>query len=289
MLTVSNLEALIAPGALAVSGTVSSRLTGMLEPRPCGAYAPCPTRDELPRFSAAVVAKRIEVHPVELGNACASYAELSIEVDGTSPVRARLVELAGAARAGDLVPLVLMFNDAGRPVRGWHHMSRFVAAGCAVLALDAEVVAPENASRGLADLASRALALAGSAPLLEGVDRSRVYAWGEGLGGALALLVTAHAEMGVRRCAVCNPFPLDVEVPAMGCSLLGAAHDITADVLIGTGLRDELAPSEDCARLAHMSAGSTELVVYPEHGHERINQFEDRVLTFFVQDARERS
>lgn len=289
MLTVSNFEELIAPGAFAVPETVSSRIASMLEPRQCGACAPSLVRDERPRFSANVVAKRIEAHPVELGNACASYAELSIEVDGAAPVRARLVEPAGPARVENLVPLVVMFNDAGRPVRGWHHMSRFVAAGCAALALDAEVVAYENAPRGLADLASRALALAGSVPLLEGIDCSRVYAWGEGFGGAQALLVTAHAEMGIRRCAACNPFPLDAEVPSMGCSLLDAAPGITADVLIGTGLRDELAPTEDCAQLAHMSTGSAELVVYPEHGHERINHFEDRVLAFFVQDARERS
>lgn len=288
MLTASNLDALIAPGAIAVPGTVSARVSRMRDScprdsvvRPCGG-------DVVPRCEDSLDASTIELHPVVLGNPCASYAELTIEAGFASPLRARLIEPAGTTYGKERAPIVLMFNDAGRPVRGWHHMTRFIAAGCSVLALDDEVVAVENAAQGVSDLAGSALALMQVARSLPDVDSDRMYAWGEGLGGALALLVAASASAGVRRCAVCNPFPLHAEVPHLGGSVLDAAGRITADLLIGSGLRDELAPSEDCALLAHASAGEAELVVYPEHAHERINGFEDRALAFFAQPARER-
>lgn len=287
MLTASNLDELIAPGALAVPGTVSARITNMRDARPCGPAArPC--RGGLPRSENAPDEGTIEVRPVDLGNANASYAELTIEAGFEPPLRARLIEPAGAGCGQARAPVVLMFNDAGRPVRGWHHMTRFIAAGCAVLALDDGVVAVEDAAQGLARLAGRALALARAVDGLSGVDPGRVYAWGEGLGGALALLVTANGAVAVRRCAVCNPFPLYAEAPQLGGSIIDAAAGITAELLIGTGLRDEIAASEDCALLAHATSGDAELVVYPEHAHERINRFEDRVLGFFAQPASER-
>lgn len=286
MLTTSNLDSLIAPGALVMAGTVSSRVVRMqtLSGRDLFKSASGAVESALPTGDVGI--ESIEMCPVELGSSCASYSEISLKTSQGIVVRARFVAPSGAMCTGSSgCPLVLMFNDAGRPVRGWHHMTRFVAAGCAVLALDGKVYAVDEAVQGLADLSNHALLLAKAVPMISGIDLTCVYAWGEGLGGALALFVAACLPASIRRCAVCGPFPLETEMPLLGSSLLDAAPRITAELLIGSGLRDSLALSESCAEIAHRSAGNAELAVYPEHAHERINDFEDRVLGFFVQDV----
>ena len=69
----------------------------------------------------------LSLTPVELGNPCGSYAELSLAGMDGEPIRARLVKPAGEGPH----PVILMFHDANRGVRGWHHMTRFVALGYA--------------------------------------------------------------------------------------------------------------------------------------------------------------
>ena len=70
-----------------------------------------------------------------------------------------------------------MFHDAGRPVRGWHHMTRFVALGYAVFALENRAEADAQTQFADAQAAARA---ALSLP-----TTLNLIAWGEGLGLSL--------------------------------------------------------------------------------------------------------
>lgn len=286
MLTASNVERLIAPGALAVPGTVSARLSALRD-EPLARRVSCNAVERaLAEISSQEpCATSVVSTSVEMGNPCAIYREVEIERDGAPTVCARVIEPSGPVCPGSDISVAVMFNDAGRPVRGWHHMTRFCALGCAVVALDAGVVPIEDAACALESSIGAVTALMSSLPAITGFEPRRVFTWGEGFGGALALLAAVVSRGAVERCAVCNPFPLEVEIPMLGAALIEIARLIETNLLIGSGLRDGLAPSEACARLARSSAGEAELVIYPEHGHERINEFENRVLDFFAKAA----
>ena len=73
----------------------------------------------------------LTVRPVELGSATASYAVLTLAGLDGEPIECRCVMPGGAGPH----PVVLAFHDATRSVRGWHHLTRFVALGCAVVAM----------------------------------------------------------------------------------------------------------------------------------------------------------
>lgn len=285
MLSASNLDALITPAAACMPDTVSARLASLREhgSRPMPAVD---VADACARLRAAAAVADATLTPLDLGNPCASYAVCDVALADGTHVQARLIAPRGVYRVADQVPLVVMYHDADRPVRGWHHMTRFAAIGCAVLALDEGVLGFDSLEDSLRALVAPALALIEVARSLEGIDQSRVYTWGEGLGGALAALAATVCPDGIARCAVCNPLPLDASVESAGASLLDLAPRMRCPLLVGTGLRDELATTELCVQLAHVSGGEAELTVYPEHAHERINDFENNVLSFFAAGPR---
>lgn len=283
MLSVSNLEKLIAPGAVDMPGTLSARLTPLLAPV-ADAAVPEGTREQTGCLLASAACSSVERTEVDFGNPNAAYYQVELTLADGSKVFARLIEPRGICRPWEKTPLVLMFHDAARPVRGWHHMTRFAALGCAVLALDEGVPSIENVEAAFNSLVVPALALAHAASSLDGIDRTRVYTWGEGLGGALALAVAAIMPSQIARCAVCNPMPLDLTRGSSSINLIAWAPRISCATLIGTGLRDEIAPTEACAQLAHRLGGNAELIAYPEHAHERINEFENKVLSFLASE-----
>ena len=281
MLSASNLDVLITPAAVCMPDTVSARLAPLREYGLRPALA-ADVNDVCARLRAAAAVADAAMTPLAFGNPCASYAVCDFSLaDGTS-AQARFIMPQGVCRVEEQVPLVVMYHDADRPVRGWHHMTRFAAIGCAVLALDGGVSSLECAAEALESLTIPALALVNVARTLDGIDQSRIYAWGEGLGGACAVLAASVFASDIARCAVCNPLPLDASVKPAGTSLLDLASRMSCPLLVGTGLRDELASTELCAQLAHVSGGEAELIVYPEHAHERINDFENKVLSFFA-------
>ena len=281
-MSLSSNAAVLATASLAdFPGTLSARLASL---RDCTCTRPAPDgwKAELEGLLAGAEPVRVELVPVAHKSPCAEYADVRVALSDGSEVRGRLIMPAGTCRPdGAPVPLVLMFHDAGRPVRGWHHMTRFVALGAGVLALDQGVIEPERAAAELPALAADALAFARAGLGLPGVDRSHVFTWGEGVGGALAVIVAAALGSEVERCAVCNPFPADTgELPAhLDPALL--ATRVSARLLVGCGLRDELALPEAQMAVANGTVGPTEVVFYPEHAHERINEFENEVLRFF--------
>ena len=285
MLSASNFDALITPAAACMPDTVSARLAPLresgLRPAPAADVA-----DACARLRAAAAVADATMTPLDLGSPCASYAVCSLTLADGTHAQARLITPKGTCRVEEQVPLVVMYHDADRPVRGWHHMTRFAAIGCAVLALDEGVPGFDSLEDSLCALAAPALALVEVARSLEGIDQSRIYTWGEGLGGALAALVATVRPDDIACCAVCNPLPLDASVESAGASLLDLAPRMSCPLLVGTGLRDELASTELCAQLAHACGGEAELIVYPEHAHERINDFENKVLSFFATEPR---
>ena len=58
--------------------------------------------------------------PVEFANAYGVYERLTITYEGRT-VTARVIRPASAGQH----PLLLMYHDLNRGVRGWHHMTRF--------------------------------------------------------------------------------------------------------------------------------------------------------------------
>lgn len=224
-------------------------------------------------------------------------------------------------RTDTAVPAVLLFSDFDSAVRGWFHMTRFAALGFAVLAPVWEGLPPDAAAgwRGapdnlaLAELYTDALGLSYAAGQLPGIDGGRLIPWGEGLGGALAIVTAALRPEAMEKCAALGPaladFPLlwqsgpdtgslagirrhfrdeDPEhreagafFRAMGyVDCVNFAPMVRCPFLMGTGLMDSLSPPLAQAAVFNRVRGEKRLVTYPKYMHERINEFENELLRF---------
>lgn len=264
----------------------------------------------------AAAERPIERRPLSFPASGAVYCELSFPATDGVVLCARYIRPAGAERA----PTVLMYHDYGRGVRGWHHMTRFAAAGYCVVALEnrapfLDVSAGwRSAPEGLAaaQLYTDAMTAAFAARALPGVDPDQLVTWGEGLGGALAIAVAAMVP-GVVKCAAQNPLPADFRtVWEQGCGtglFAGmSAHFRTQDpahqeaeaffaamsyldcaqfaeglrcpLLVGTGAMDALSPAQAQQTVADRAAGPKTQLIYPKYEHERINFFENELLKF---------
>jgi len=192
----------------------------------------------------------------------ARYEELEVvSADGC-----RLCAMHVAPAGEGPRPVVLMFHDCTRPARGWHHITRYVALGYEVLQVENRPGAGPDALAASVPDALAGFDLAASLPQ---ADPSRIVAFGEGFGGALALAVAAARP--VWRAVALNPWP--------ALELVEDASRIACPVLMGTGHLDVLsAPSQQDALAARIH----DLVrkVYPKYAHERINAFENEFLAF---------
>ena len=157
--------------------------------------------------------------------------------------------------------------------------------------------------------------MAGIARTLEGVDASRIVTWGEGLGGLLSLACAALVP-GVAKCAAFNPTPADFrgswEAGASDLAFSGVTRHFReedpaaerldeffgtlgyvdaasfatllpagAELLCGCGLMDAAQPPLGCyAAYNRAACAKKELATYPKFVHERINDFQDRLLAF---------
>ncbi|WP_154028572.1 acetylxylan esterase [Olsenella uli] len=264
----------------------------------------------------------VGLSPLEFASPSARYAELVVSAPGARTLRARYVRPATDAP----VPLVLAFPDWYQGVRGWHHLTRFVALGVAVVMLDARSLGWESldASAGwesapeglaLAGAYTDALRVSAAALALPGIDLARVSTWGEGLGGSAAVAAAALLGDTSWRCAACNPLPagIDLDAPVAAGPLAGITRRFRAsdptrsgagalaralsyadaanlasllrgELLVGTGLMDDQAPTRGQAKLVSsaQAAASVRQVCYPRHAHERINEFENELVGFLV-------
>lgn len=250
--------------------------------------------------------------------AAGEYALLHFTAADGTPLRARYIRPAGSAA----VPVVLHFHDFGRGARGWHHLTRYIALGYAVAALENRAMdfdvtwgfdrGPEalTAVRLLAD----ALSCAYVVRELPGVDPNRLAALGDGFGGGQAVAAAALAPCA--KCAVLNPQPLDIRAAwEAGCEggvyrgirpyfrhrdpvhrteealfrALGYADCarfapmVTCELLLGTSLMNGVSPPEAQDAFFRAAGGPKRRLCYPKYGHERINFFENEVLKFLVE------
>lgn len=220
----------------------------------------------------------LTITAIDFANPYARYSEVSFEL-GNDVVHARLIEPVGRVRVSELVPLCLMFHDIDRPVRGWHHMTRFAAMGYAVLALDDDVIGVDDLEQGIASPAFTervrwGRAIAKVARDLDGIDPDRIFAWGEGLGGGVALAVSALDGRGLACTAVANPFPSGLE--ALSARVRGS-------VLMGTSLMDTVSDPKGQFAVFNGLECDRRHIIYAKYTHERINAFENEVIDFLNQ------
>ena len=270
----SNVNELIVSELAGIPGTVSSRLSDFRDWR--GNASADVSELEVAASDLEVCGPTVTA--IDFANPCARYSEVSFEL-GDHAVHARLIEPVGRARVSERVPLCLMFHDIDRPVRGWHHMTRFAAMGYAVLALDDDVAGADDLQRGISSPAfvervRWGCALAKVARNLDGVDSDRIFAWGEGLGGGVALAVSALDERDLACTAVANPIPGGLEA---------LSSRVRGSVLMGTSLMDAVSDPKGQFAVFNGLECDRRLIVYAKYAHERINAFENEVVDFFNQ------
>ena len=268
----SNVDELIVPELAGIPGTVSSRLA---EYRGWHGDVQADVSD-LETCARNLEIQGLAITAIDFANPCARYSEVSFEL-GEDVVHARLIEPTGSARTSERVPLCLMFHDVDRPVRGWHHMTRFAAMGYSVLALDEDAVGVSDLRQGVASpaFAKRVrwgCAMAKVARDLDGIDPDRVFAWGEGLGGGIALAVSALDEQGLACTAIANPLPGGLE--ALSSRVCGS-------VLMGTSLMDAVSDPKGQFAVFNGLECDRRHIIYAKYAHERINAFENEVVDFF--------
>ena len=268
------------------------------------------------RAAAAAAPREVTVGETPFETPVATYQTLRFAALDGRELTARYV----APKAGDMLPCVVMFHDVTCPPRGWHHLTRFVAPGHAVVELENRAWSgdvTEGWQEGPAALAftrliEDALVCACVARDLPRTDPAHLVAWGEGLGGGLALDV-ASLVPGFVKCAALNPLPADFRCvfEESGCGLLyrgltdhfracdptGAhaeelfgvldyvdtanfARGLGAELLLGTALMDTAATPASQFAIVNQVPGPKRHLTYPKWGHDRVNAFEDQLLQF---------
>ena len=255
----SNVNELIVPGLVGIPGTVSSRLA---EYRDWRGDVQADVSD-LETCASNLEIQGLAITAIDFVNPCARYSEVSFEL-GDDAIHARLIEPVGRARVSERVPLCLMFHDIDR---------------YAVLALDDDVAGADDLQRGISSPAfvervRWGCALAKVARNLDGMDPDRIFAWGEGLGGGVALAVSALDERGLACTAVANPLPGGLEA---------LSSRVRGSVLMGTSLMDTVSDPKDQFAVFNGLECDRRHIIYAKYAHERINAFENEVVDFFNQ------
>ena len=222
----------------------------------------------------------LSIKTEHLGNPLGIYETLTLPMEDRV-LTARCIHPAD----GKQHPLVLMYHDLNRGVRGWHHMTRFLAFGYGVVAPEADGFHGDWMG-GQLDFHGRfldALLLGEAALQLPWVSRDPVTAWGEGFGGGLALAAAALLQ-GVTRAAALNPMPGDLLRMGLDgmddADLVNLAPLIRGQVLFGTCLLDSYAPPKSQAAIYNALACEKFWRIYPKYGHERVNAFENDLVCF---------
>lgn len=215
-----------------------------------------------------------------LGNPVGIYETMELSDCGKT-LTARCIHPAD----GEKHPMVLMYHDLNRGVRGWHHMTRFLAFGYGVAALEAEPF-PGDWRGGEAHFRERcmdALVFGKTALELPWVDSGRIIAFGEGFGGGLALAAAAVLP-NIAGVAALNPFPGDTAETDGAFDLVQFAPLVRGQALVGTCLLDEYAPPKGQAAIFNSLNCEKLWRIYPKYGHERVNAFEND-LVWFLKDG----
>ena len=241
-------------------------------------------RQRLDRITVSV-----STEPVLFFNPSAIYETMTVSYAG-GEAKARIIR---PAREGKH-PLVLMFHDLNRGIRGWHHMTRFIALGYGMIALDAEpcavdwTLSPEGV--GFTQRYLDALVLAGCARALPYVDPERIVTWGEGFGGGLAIATAAMLPETVK-CIALNPMPADIRSVCRSADTkilsqldyvdaASFAPLVKGSALLGICLMNEIAKPEGQYAIFNRLTCRKAAKLYPKYSHERVNFFENEILKF---------
>lgn len=218
------------------------------------------------REASAVDVIRREPHAA--ANPAVSYETVFFRASDGEELSARVIRPA----KDEPFPVVIMYHDRSRPVRGWHHMTRFAALGYGVFALQ------NRADGAPAPAVSDALTAVRAAEGLFG-EPSPFVAWGEGLGATLAIAASALAPERIVKCAALNPLCTD---EWQACAAY--ASMLRCEFLMGTSGMDAAAPPKAQCAVYAAAACPKRHELYPKYAHERVNAFEDRVLAFLHPD-----
>ncbi len=270
----SNVDELIVPGLVGIPGTVSSRLA---EYRDWRGDVQADVSD-LETCASNLEIQGLAITAIDFVNPCARYSEVSFEL-GDDAIHARLIEPVGRARVSERVPLCLMFHDIDRPVRGWHHMTRFAAMGYAVLALDDDVAGADDLQRGISSPAfvgrvRWGCALAKVACNLDGMRPTASLHGARALAAELRwrfLLWTSGASPARR-------LPIRFLAASRCCR-----SRLRGPVLMGTSLMDTVSDSKDQFAVFNGLECDRKHIIYAKYAHEHINAFENEVVDFFNQ------
>lgn len=173
-------------------------------------------------------------------------------------------------------------------------MTRFIAQGYAVIAIDEEksdldwLKSPENIDfkrRYAAAITLTAVALG-----LPYVQANKIVTWGEGFGAGLAIVAAAVIPYEVK-CAALNPMPADFRGLCKGVSeenlrkldyvdVSNFAPFVLGEVLMGVCLMNRLALPEAQYAIYNKLKCKKNIKLYPKYIHERVNFFENEVLGF---------
>lgn len=298
---------------------------------------PCP--ENFAEFWYAVK-KEIEETPIDLQmepvshlNPNADYYHITITAHDGCRLHAKYI---CPSRKGTAA-CTLAFHDYPGASRGWHHLTRYIAIDSAVLAPDCRGQGgySENGAVGagpaaygpmfngleggitemyLFRLFRDALLWAKAALMLSKTDGNKLYVYGDGQGGGLAIACAAmYPEF--QKCAAHYPMLCDYkrvwdkdfdQNAYAGLRYFFRWHDplhereeevfrklsyldavnfapmVKAKVLVSTGLQDVVSPPSAQFALFNRLDTEKKHMVYPKHGHELNNFFENELLKFLI-------
>ncbi len=193
----------------------------------------------------------------------AVYSEVSFTGADGETLKARYIRPVGEEK----FPLVLFFHAESIPMRGWHYMTRFIALGYAVFALENRKNVPFEQQVNDAFCASQV------GFHLPHTDEKQVFALGDSLGGTLAIAVSAFFP--VAKCIAQNP--LTGGDYAACTSFASLLHQ---PFLMATSGMDTISPPKTQVPVYDAVASRKKHFLYPKFIHERINHFEDQMIVF---------
>lgn len=171
----------------------------------------------------------VQVEDAGLASPVGVYEELRLSGLDGHEFYARCVR---PRKIADPVPVVFSFYDAGRGPRGWHHLTRWLALGCAVVQPErrawsedvtegwqvlqnrggSPVSSSGSGSLVFAELVEDAACCVADVAHMPWADTDRFSVYGEGLGAGIALGALALCNLGglrVGRACLLNPLPAD--------------------------------------------------------------------------------
>lgn len=267
----------------------------------------------------------------EFLNKCADYYDLYFTSLDGARIHAKYICPKNAQKA----PLILQFHDYKQGSKSWHHLTRYIGIGYAVLAMDCRGQGGMSEDRGgvlgttvcghlmmgiddeLDQMYYRkvyldAYLLSKIAEKLPEIDEKKIISYGQGQGGALAIVVAALNER-IPKCVAKDPFLADFKrVWEMDLDTLmyeglryyfrwfdplhkrkdevflrlgyfdvvHFAKQLNCKFLLGTGLLDSACPPSTQYAIFNQATCEKVHLVFAKFGHELCNRFEDEFLRF---------